>query len=184
MTSFRVALASSVVACIVVLAVLAWADARTPVTISIDALPSSPVHVSMAGAVATPGIVVVGPESRLADAVAAAGGLRDDADVSGLNLAGRVGDGEHIVIPVVAGVNTTPTGTEARIDSGPIDINVATAAELETLPGIGEVLAARIVTYRETHGPFATIDDLTQVEGISTGLLDDLRPLVRVTNGG
>ena len=183
MTSLRVALASAVVACVVVLVIVAWTDARTPVTISVSALPESPVHVSMAGAIATPGVVVLGPDSRLADAIEAAGGLRADADVSGLNLAGRVGDGEHIVIPVGAAGNAGPSGTDVRVEPGRIDLNVATASELEALPGIGEVLAARIVAYRESHGSFATVDDLAKVEGISTGMLEELRPLVTVSDG-
>lgn len=186
MTSLRVGLTSAVVACIVVLAVMAWVDARTPVTVRVSALPPGAVRVSLAGAVATPGVVIIDPDGRLGDAIAAAGGLRADADVSGLNLAGRVGDGEHIIIPAVAGTNAGPEAAAAsNADTGGlIDVNVATATELESLPGIGEVLAARIVAYREAHGPFTTIEDLTEVEGISSGLLDELRPLVTVTNGG
>jgi competence protein ComEA len=147
-----------------------------------SATQSATVHV--AGAVGTPGIVVVAPGARVVDAVAAAGGLADDADTAAINLARPVSDGEMILVPVpgqpvppVAGAvppgATVPGGTGAG--AGPVDINRATAAQLDELPGIGPVLAERIVSWREDAGPFASVDDLTAVPGIGPATLEELR---------
>ena len=184
MSSLRVAGVSALVACVVVLTAAAWLDARAPVTIMVAAVDQEPLRVSIAGAVATPGVVTVASGARLADVTEAAGGLRDDADTSGLNLAGRVGDGEHIVIPSRSQSGDAPVVRGAVAVDAALDLNVATAAELEALPGIGEVLAARIVAYREAYGPFASIDELTAVEGISPRLVEELRPHVTVGGGG
>lgn len=146
-----------------------------------SAMASVTVHV--AGAVAAPGIVVVAPGARVVDAVAAAGGLADDADVTAINLARPVADGEMILVPlpgeevpVALGGGPAPAagGTD---EGGPglVDVNRATAAELDELPGIGPVLAERIVAWREDTGPFASVDDLVSVPGIGPATLEELR---------
>lgn len=118
----------------------------------------------------------------------AAGGFSDTADFSELNLAGRVGDGESITIPSVGEAdevaNNSPASARSGTSSGSMDINTATAQELEELPRIGEVLALRIVEYRTTNGPFSSVEDLASTDGISAGMVEDLRPLVTVGNGG
>lgn len=186
MTPLRTLVGSALVACIVVLAAMAWFDRAAPIAISVAPLAAEPMRVSVTGAVATPGIVTVNPGARLQDVANAAGGFTGDADVAALNMAGRVGDGEHIDVPrlTTADAEVAVATSAPATDGKPLDLNHATASELEELPGIGEVLAARIVDYRETHGAFASIDELVLVDGISPRLLEELRPLITVTNGG
>lgn len=126
------------------------------------------VHVS--GAVNQPGLVALPVSSRVADAIAAAGGAKPGANLAGLNLASSVRDGDQIVVPLAG---AEPMSGQAT-DPG-IDINRATATELEDLPGVGPVLAARIVAYRDLHGPFAVIEDLLDVGGIGEAKLAAMR---------
>jgi competence protein ComEA len=139
--------------------------------------PSLTVHV--AGWVTNPGLVEVSEGARVADAVNAAGGLRPGADTSGVNLAAPVTDGEQILIPGpsndVAGERSTGVSGD-----GIVHINRATAAELETLPGVGPVLAERIISHREEHGPFQMVEDLLDVSGIGEAKLAAIRDLVKV----
>lgn len=130
------------------------------------------VHVS--GAVHAPGLVVLPEGSRVADAIAAAGGARPGGRLGGVNLAARVTDGMHLVVPWSASdVPQADQGTGSG--DGRVDVNRAGADELTALPGVGEVLAARIEAYRETHGPFAVLEDLLDVPGIGEGKLAGLR---------
>lgn len=136
------------------------------------------VHV--AGAVRHPGIVTLEPGSRIGDAVDAAGGPTTDADVHQLNLAAPVVDGLQVRVPV-EGELVAPTGIAPPAGSdggadGPllVDINVASEAELETLPGIGPALAAAIVEWRSANGPFAAVDELLDVPGIGPAKLSRL----------
>lgn len=140
------------------------------------------VHV--VGAVHRPGVVRLAPGSRVVDAVEMAGGPTADADLGGLNLARQVQDGEQVRVPLpgeeVAEPAPAPAAGEggapgAGAGTGPVDVNRATAAELETLPGIGPVLAERIVAHRTEHGPFASVEALTAVSGIGPRVLDGLR---------
>ncbi|MBX7431472.1 ComEA family DNA-binding protein [Mycobacterium sp. Y57] len=157
---------------------------------------SAPLVVSVVGLVHTPGLVTLEPGARIADALAAAGGVLDGADVLGLNMARRVADGEQIVVgigvppgqptemgsSVVSGTAATP-GVTAAPSAAPrdlVDLNAATAAELDTLPGVGPVTAAAIVAWREANGRFASVDQLGDVDGIGPARLDKLRDLVRV----
>ena len=159
--------------------------AAPPIVIE-DAAATLPVVVEMRGEVESPGVYELSPGARLQDAIAAAGGLTEEADLSTVNLARRLRDGEMLVILALPAAGSTPMvpstdppddATSARSLSK-IDINTATANELEILPGVGEVIAARIVTYREQHGPFRSVDDLIHVEGISDRAIDELRELV------
>jgi competence protein ComEA len=141
------------------------------------------IAVDVRGAVATPGVVVLPSGARLVDAIAASGGLAPDADDATLNLAARVGDGEVVTIP--AETPATPVQTHSpsiggNPQTGLVNINTATAAELEALPGIGPVIGERIVAYREANGPFQSVNALTAVDGISDTMLETLRPLVTV----
>ncbi len=146
------------------------------VSIPAAAATAEPLYVDVQGAVVVPGVYVLDIGSRVVDAVAAAGGFRDDANSSGINLARLVIDGEQLIVPVV-GANGE---TAEPADDGLININAATSAELEELPRIGEALASRIIAWREENGPFRTIDDLGNVSGIGEKMLETLRPLVKV----
>ncbi|MEN8113280.1 MAG: helix-hairpin-helix domain-containing protein [Actinomycetota bacterium] len=125
-------------------------------------------HVS--GAVLHPGLVTVGADARIADAVAAAGGATTDADLGGLNLAAEVRDGDQIVVPTPGETLGSPASS-----SHGIDLNRASATELEDLPGVGPVLAARIVAFREEKGRFNAVEDLLDVGGIGEAKLAAMR---------
>jgi competence protein ComEA len=128
------------------------------------------VHVS--GWVLHPGLVRVADGARVADVVAAAGGARPGAALGALNLAAPVSDGEHVAVPGPGSLPEAPSGGGG---SGPLDINTATAAELEQLPGVGPVLAERIVAHREQHGRFDALEDLLDVPGIGEAKLAAIR---------
>lgn len=133
------------------------------------------VHVS--GAVNRPGVVRLPDGSRVVDAIEAAGGATPWAALGALNLAAPVSDGSQVVVPRP----DTPDGAGAAAPHDDlVAVNTAPAVELERLPGVGPVLAARIVAYREEHGPFATAEDLLDVPGIGESTLADLRPHIRV----
>ena len=147
------------------------------------------VHVT--GAVIRPGVVTLGEGSRVNDAIGAAGGVSPDADTQQLNLARVLTDGEQIRVPrigevlpdpapqpgaaVTPGTGTAPGKPGAGSASGIVNINTASASDLEKLPGIGPALAQRIVEYRDSHGPFASVDALTDVPGIGKAKLEALR---------
>jgi len=140
------------------------------------------VHV--AGRVRRPGVVRLPPGSRVLDAVEAAGGADDGVDLSGLNLARLVADGEQVLVgiaPAPGGTSTAgPPGGPATPGTGPIDLNSATADLLDTLPGVGPTLAGRILEWREQHGRFSSVDELLEVSGIGPKTLAELAPLVTV----
>lgn len=144
----------------------------------------SPILVDVAGWVRRPGVYELAPGARVIDAIEAAGGARSGAVLEALNLAAPLTDGTQILVPrrgeappVTTGEATGGgTGTPA----GLVNVNTASAAELEALPGIGEVLAQRIVDHRTEHGPFASVEDLLDVSGIGEAILEDIRDLVTV----
>jgi len=134
------------------------------------------IEVHVVGWVAAPGVVSVASGSLVIDAVVAAGGLRPGAVVEAVNLAAPLSAGQQIVVP---GPEDGPTQGETGA-TGLVSINRASASELEALPGVGPVLAARIIAYREQHGPFSEIEDLLGVSGIGESKLASLRDLVTV----
>ncbi|NEN06502.1 helix-hairpin-helix domain-containing protein [Diaminobutyricibacter tongyongensis] len=141
------------------------------------------VHVL--GAVVRPGIVELRPGARVVDAIAAAGGLAADANPGGVNLARSVADGEQLVVPregeVIAPQAPTAGGVTGGAPGGAlVNLNLASAAELQALPRIGPALAQRIVDWREAHGLFASPADLMKVSGIGQTLFDALKDLVTV----
>ncbi|GAB7191391.1 hypothetical protein NUM3379_20980 [Kineococcus sp. NUM-3379] len=149
--------------------------------------PAAPgVVVHVVGRVAHPGVVRLAAGSRVTDALAAAGGAVPGADLGGLNLARVLGDGEQVRVPA-PGEAAAPVPAPARSAAGgageapgaPVDLNTATEADLDALPGVGPVLAARIVAWRQQHGRFTDPGQLGDVEGIGPKLLADLGPLVR-----
>jgi competence protein ComEA len=134
---------------------------------------SRSVEVHVAGWVVAPGVVNVREGALVAEAIEAAGGLRVGARTESLNLAEVVGQGDQIVVD---GPDAeTPAGNAG---GGSLSLNRATATELETLPGVGPVLAERIVAYREEHGRFDEVEDLLGVPGIGETKLSSIRDLV------
>lgn len=126
----------------------------------------APLTVHVTGAVARPGLVVVPAGGRVADAIELAGDATEDAEPHRLNLARPLQDGERVHVPR-AGEDLPPEVAEPGVDAaGPVDLNRADAATLESLPGIGPARAAAIIDHRETHGPFAEPGDLREVPGI------------------
>lgn len=141
--------------------------------------------VAVAGKVRRPGLVRVPPGARVADVVEAAGGALPGVDLALLNPARKVTDGELVVVgataapPAAAGAPAGPAG-EGAAPGGPVNLNTATLAQLDALPGVGPVLAQRILAHREQHGGFRSVADLRQVEGIGDARYEQLKELVTV----
>ncbi|MDO8145363.1 MULTISPECIES: helix-hairpin-helix domain-containing protein [unclassified Isoptericola] len=142
--------------------------------------PGPAVVVHVIGQVAAPGLVTVPAGSRVADAVEAAGGAGPEADLTALNLARPVVDGEqvHVPAPGEEPLVADPPAGGSGADAGPVPLNTADAVALTALPGVGPVLADRIVAWRDEHGPFSRLDELTEVSGIGPVLLEGLRDRV------
>ena len=132
------------------------------------------VHVS--GAVAAPGLVAVADGSRVADAIEAAGGVRPGAGFGSINLAAEVRDGMQLVVPWAGEAAGAGGGAGAGVTGdGKVDINRAGVTDMTRLPGVGEVIATRIVSHREDNGPFRAVEDLLDVPGIGEGKLAAIR---------
>jgi competence protein ComEA len=200
------ALAVVAVLVVVVAAVLAWRarPSAEPVPMPVPAAappldgvepastPTAPARaelvVSVSGRVRRPGLVRLPAGARVADAIEAAGGLLPGTDVAFVNLARRVVDGELILVGVTAppGVDPAPGGPGAATGpagpgpAGPVNLNTATPAQLDALPGVGPVLAQRIIDHRERHGAFRAVGDLRQVDGIGEARYEQLKELVTV----
>ena len=155
-----------------------------------------PVVVSVVGLVHRPGLVTLTAGARVDDALAAAGGVLDGADLLGLNVARRVADGEQIVVgiagppgaPPAMGSSITSAPGDAdpaapgdtKADPGPVNLNTATVEQLDELPGVGPVTASAIVAWRDANGPFTGVEQLGEVDGIGPARLEKLRDLVHV----
>ncbi len=194
--------AAAVVAVVLLAALAVWirstaAGSAPPAPSSITAAtgaPSAPTTakagpmVHVVGAVRASGVVELSPGARVRDAVAAAGGAADDADLERLNLAAPVTDGQRIAVPRVgdpapaaaAGDPSAAGSGSNGAPAGPLDLNAASATDLETLPGIGPTLADAIVREREKLGGFKSVEDLKQVRGIGEARFADIRDLVTV----
>lgn len=176
--------------------VLWWSGGAVPVSPPPTDLTAAPTEVTggdvatvhVAGAVGRPGLVEVPVGARVADALQAAGGVALDAETSSLNLAREVVDGERIDVPRLgeaqaggAGPDGNGgTGSGAVGPDGTVNLNLASAAELETLPGIGPVLSQRIIAHREANGPFAEVGGLRAVAGIGEKRFQALVDLLTV----
>lgn len=132
------------------------------------------IEVEIAGAVAEPGVYRRFRGDRVIDLIEAAGGLLPNADISAINQASRLADGQRVFVPTGPGNSASPEATAL------VDINRATGVELTALPGIGAVRAGAIVEFRQQHGPFESVDQLLHVDGISASVIDGLRPFVTV----
>ena len=143
-------------------------------------VPSTRLVVYVVGAVRRPGLYRVPQGSRVADAVARAGGVTRKADPAALNLAAPVADGEQVLVPArlpraVAAAQGAPT---PGVPVGPIQLSSATAEQLDSLPGIGPATAQKILDYRAEHGAFRSVDELDEVPGIGPTRVEQLRGLV------
>lgn len=164
--------------------------ARSAAAASISA--PAGVVVDVAGKVRHPGVYRLPAGARVQDAVSAAGGMAPGVDPVSVNLARRLTDGEQVLIGLPAAGSpaggqpaarggTASAGSVAGSPAGPVDLNSATAEQLDALPGVGPVLAQRIVDWRTQHGRFGSVDELSKVSGIGDAKLADLKPLVTVS---
>jgi competence protein ComEA len=146
----------------------------------VTGLPSSRVVVDVVGAVRRPGLYRLAHGSRIADALARAGGAAGKADLAQVNLAAPLADGEQVVVPrrgaPVAAVGGSSVGPGAP--AAPVQLSTATLEQLDTLPGVGPATAQKILDYREKHGAFSSVDELDAVPGIGPKRLEQLRDLV------
>lgn len=148
---------------------------------------ASSVVVHVLGKVRRPGVITLPAGSRVAEAIKAAGGVRPGAKTGDLNLARKLVDGEQIPVGVrrpasaSAAVSPPPDASGGPgAPASPLDLNTATADQLDDLPGVGPVLAQRIVAYRTQHGGFRSVEQLQEVSGIGARRFADLKPMVRV----
>lgn len=151
-------------------------EASAGATAGADKTAKIAVHVC--GAVEEPGVYYLAPDSRVADAIEAAGGFSADADRDWLNLAETLEDGVQVRVPTVQ-EGADLASAEAASLSALIDINTAGTEELMTLPGIGEARALAIIAYREANGPFAEITDIMQVSGIKEAAFEKIKDRIR-----
>lgn len=150
----------------------------TPATVGYVSADLLVVHVS--GWVASPGLVELPGGARLGDAIAAAGGVRPGAALASVNLAQILSDGQQVVVPRPGTGESQVAADGSAPTDGKVRVNQATADELERLPGVGPVLAERIVAHREEMGPFETVEDLLAVSGIGEAKLASIRDFVVV----
>jgi len=141
-----------------------------------------PLQVYVTGAVVSPGLHSLPPGSRVQDAITAAGGVLAEANVTALNLAAYIEDGERIYVPLAS----SPEGRTQSIDpftpaeGDLVNINSASQAELETLPGIGPITAQNIIAYREANGGFASIEAILDVPGIGPKTFEEIQYLISI----
>ena len=145
---------------------------------SARAAPSSKLVVDVAGAVRRPGLHELPPGTRIADAVAAAGGATAKADINAVNLAAPIADGEQIVVPARGSGAAGTSSSAAPSPTAPLDLNSASLEQLDALPGIGPTTAQKILDYRQAHGSFHSIAELDAVPGIGQGRIEQLKGLV------
>jgi competence protein ComEA len=146
-----------------------------------SASPTTVILVDVAGWVRRPGVYEFAEGARVIDAIDAAGGARPGAVLSSLNLAAPLADGTQVLVPKESqSPPTTETGSGTSGATGLVNVNSATNAELETLPGIGEVIAQAIVDHRTENGPFTSVEQLVDVSGIGDATLENIRELVTV----
>lgn len=167
---------------------------RTPIGEPVELLPPAepmPVLVHVAGAVAAPGVYSLPAGSRVQDAVQAAGGSLAEARLDTLNLAALLEDGQRVWVPSIAPTPEPETSSAERSQTivlpaatpssqNPLNINTASAAELESLPKIGPVIAQAIVDYRQANGSFSAIEQIVEVKGIGPAIFEAIKELITV----
>ncbi len=191
------ALAAVALVAAVVAVVLAWSSSAKPASVHTAVVPGVAVPklatpaaavssaapdlvVDVAGKIRRPGLVKLPAGSRVADAIAAAGGVLPATSTVGMSLARRLIDGEQLVVGEPQPTAQLPQASGSSAASGPLDLNAATVNDLDALPGIGPVLAQRVVDWRTAHGSFTSVDQLRQISGLGGKKFDALAPLVRV----
>jgi competence protein ComEA len=187
-------------ACAVLVVVLGWrvlrSDAVAPTSagsaVASTTAPASAVNVSapaarratvhVVGAVHDPGVYRLADGARVQDAIARAGGATSRADLQAINLAAKVADGQQVVVPRrgAAPAAAGPAGDAAGASTAPVNLNSATAEQLDTLDGVGPSTAQKILDFRTAHGGFSSVDDLAQIAGIGPKKLEALRQQVTV----
>lgn len=171
------------------LILLVSAPARSaPILILPTPTPQS-IAIHIIGQVAYPGVYHLPPNSRVEDAIKAAGGFSNQANLDQINLAARFNDGQKLYIPSNGEYSTIKPSEPASLSTEPteklpeiIDLNSATQQELESLPGIGLSKASEIIAYRQKIGRFVTIEEIQNVPGIGAVLLEKIRPYITVSN--
>ncbi|MFD6425149.1 helix-hairpin-helix domain-containing protein [Streptomyces sp. NPDC060198] len=158
--------------------------ARPPSVTTPDTMAADRIVVDVNGKVRRPGVQHLKAGARVADALHAAGGVLAGTDTTGLNRARILVDGEQVVVglpmaPQPSGTAGAPGQGDGAVQAGPLSLNTATAEQLETLPGVGPVLAQHIVDHRLEHGAYGSVDELREVTGIGDRRFADLQPLVR-----
>lgn len=156
-------------------------SAETPTSLAPPVPTAGPVTVSVLGEVLTPGLYTLPASSRVIDAITAAGGPTVRADLTRINLAAILADGTQLVVralppPSATGRRTAPTPATPL----PINLNTATEAQLDALPGIGPAKARAIVEYRKVHGPFRRAEDVQKVKGIGPSIWNQIKDKVTV----
>jgi len=176
-----------------VIVLVAQSPRGEPIAIPPTGTPS-PIVVYVSGAVKSPGLVSLMPGDRVSNAIEKAGGFTLDADLSLINMAAKLTDGDKIFVPSLsdqatkmavnatqAALGTKAKNTDTPVPSFPININTASQQELENLPNIGPTKAADIIEYRKLHGPFLKIDDIQNVPNIGPSTFDKIRDLITIS---
>ncbi len=165
------------------------ASRSRPYTVSATSSEPSEMVVHVVGEVKHPGVYTLKMGARAQDAVHAAGGPKPDADIESINLAEKVADGEQIRVPAkgqaspsapVSSRGGKSGGKSAKLGNQIVSLNSATAEDLQQVPGIGPSTAERILSYRQVHGPFHSVEDLRSVGGIGDKKLEEISPHVRL----
>jgi competence protein ComEA len=168
------------------LAALVWVVARNPSGEAVILRPvptEKPLIVHITGAVPRPGVYALPLGARVQDGISAAGGFLAEAEKSQINLAALLEDGEKLDIPYIEGASPvigTPVPEVVTSTTELINLNIASAAELESLPGIGPTTAQKIIDYREQNGPFINAEDIINVSGIGPGTYERIKDLITV----
>jgi competence protein ComEA len=168
------------------LAVLVWVVARTPSGEAVTLRPvptDKPIVVHITGAVPRPGVYALPKGARVQDGISAAGGFLAEAEKTDINLAQSLQDGEKLDIPYLEGASpvlATPLPEVVSSTTELVNINTASIAELDTLPGIGPTTAQKIIDYRTQNGPFLNIEDIINVSGIGPASYERLKDLITV----
>ena len=168
------------------LAALVWVVARNPSGEAVILRPApteKPVIVYITGAVPRPGVYALPKNARVQDAISAAGGFLAEAEKSQINLAAILEDGEKLDIPFLEGASpvlATPVPDVVASTTELINLNTASGAELEALPGIGPTTAQKIIEFREQNGPFLNAEDIINVSGIGPGTYERIKDLITV----
>lgn len=168
------------------LAVLVWVVARNPTgeAVTLRPVPTDrPIVVHITGAVPRPGVYALPDGARVQDGISAAGGFLAEAEKSQINLAGLLEDGAKLDIPYIEGASpvlATPMPEVVTSTTELINLNTASQAELESLPGIGPTTALKIIEYRDANGPFLNAEDIINVSGIGPGTYERIKDLITV----